>query len=164
MKELFIPIKEFEDYAVSELGTVKSFKRKTPKIIIGSKGKPGYRVVHLKGENYKKQEYIHHLVLKTFTKSLDKTLVTNHKDGNKLNNNITNLEQVSHKENINHAFKIGLHPLADQRYNTKILSKDIENIKNMRELKMTYSQIASKYGCSRHLISYICRGIKRLKG
>lgn len=53
----------------------------------------------------KRRSYIHRLVANTFIKNLKKLPEVNHKDGNPLNNNIGNLEWVTKKYNIDHAFK-----------------------------------------------------------
>ena len=162
MKELFIPVKSLnEKYAVSELGNVKHISKN--KIVLGSKGKSGYRVRQYKTKEKFLQRYVHHLVLEAFVGIVPKGFVTNHKDGNKLNKKIENLEIVTPKENIRHAFNNGLHPLGDHRYNVKILEKDIINIKELRLSGMLYREIAEIYNCSRHLISYICRGTRRNK-
>lgn len=52
---------------------------------------------------------VHRLVLWAFTTSLSRpTRQTNHKDGNKHNNNLSNLELVTPRENILHAYRTGL--------------------------------------------------------
>lgn len=96
-------IKGYEgSYQVSNLGNVKSLIKN----IILSKfdnGK-GYKKVNL----LKKQFYIHRLVALNFIENpLNKPQV-NHKDGNKQNNNVENLEWCTSKENINHANINGL--------------------------------------------------------
>lgn len=159
--ELFIPVASLENrYAVSEKGRVRNIK--TGKPVKGSLGKPGYRVVHYKSpDKGLVQRYIHHLVLEAFAKGVTTPFVTNHKDGDKLNNSVDNLEKVSPRENAIHANKTGLCQRSDQRPNVKVLDKDIPTIKGLRSTGLTYAEIASMYGVSRHLVSYICRGTRR---
>lgn len=67
--------------------------------------KDGYVRVSLKNKMY----LIHRLVAEHFLiDSWDSKLQVNHKDGVKLNNYVDNLEIVSCKENIQHAWKLGL--------------------------------------------------------
>ena len=51
---------------------------------------------------------IHKAVAESFLPNPDNLRDVNHKDGNKLNNNLDNLEWTSHRDNTLHAFKIGL--------------------------------------------------------
>lgn len=59
----------------------------------------GYKFVNISGRS----EYVHRLVAMTFLGAKGKFEV-NHKDKNKQNNNITNLEIVNHSENLQHHY------------------------------------------------------------
>lgn len=77
--------------------------------------KIGYSIVTLSknGKSYK--EYIHRLVAKTFLSNpLNKEYV-NHKDGNKQNNCVSNLEWCTPSENNYHAFQTGLKKTTDKQ-------------------------------------------------
>ena len=63
-------------------------------------------------DNNTKTFKTHRLVALTFLPNPLDLREVNHIDGNKKNNHIENLEWVSTKENVNHAFKIGLHSKA----------------------------------------------------
>ena len=57
-------------------------------------------------ENKKRYNYkLHRIVYMFFNGAICENLVINHIDGNKLNNKIDNLEAISQKQNIQHAFK-----------------------------------------------------------
>lgn len=58
-----------------------------------------------------KQRVIHKLVMECFSKETDKKQVINHKDWNKENNRLDNLEYVTYSENLNHAYTTWLNKL-----------------------------------------------------
>lgn len=72
--------------------------------------KDGYEKIQLVDVNGKRHRYsIHRLVLENFQPVEHmENLQVNHIDGNKLNNNLTNLEWTTCEENIQHACKNGL--------------------------------------------------------
>lgn len=65
----------------------------------------GYLRVKMNNRSYE----IHRLVSKFYLGDMPKGLCVNHKDGNKLNNNPSNLEYITISENIKHSIRIGLH-------------------------------------------------------
>lgn len=75
----------------------------------------GYKVCNIhKDDNKRQLIYIHRAVAYTFLGESD--LEVNHKDGDKLNNNVENLEWVSHLENMRHYGALGTRP---KKYNKK---------------------------------------------
>jgi len=70
--------------------------------------KSGYKYVSIWIDAKFKNVTIHRLVAKAFISNPLNKPVVNHKDGNKLNNNINNLEWVTYKENTAHAIKTKL--------------------------------------------------------
>lgn len=103
--EIWKDIKGYEDfYEVSSYGNVRN--KKTNTILKGDTNSVGYRRVTLYVP-VKKRFFIHRLVALTFMGEFA-DLVINHKDGNKTNNHLYNLEWVTRSENDLHAFKLGL--------------------------------------------------------
>lgn len=105
MIELWSNIPGF-NYSVSDCGRVRNDKTgniKTPCV-----NKHGYYCVNLykNGEQFAKR--IHRLVADAFINNPENKTCVNHIDGNKLNNNVKNLEWVNHSENMLHAFRTGL--------------------------------------------------------
>ena len=64
----------------------------------------GYFQVPLNKNGKRKMRSVHILVAKTFLKQRCKTDIVNHKDGNKQNNNLENLEWISYSENNKHSY------------------------------------------------------------
>ena len=93
------------NYEVSDEGIVR---RVSNKHVLKGCITSGYRSVKLTFENSRQQRfYVHRLVAMFFIPNDDKNkTVVNHKDGNKLNNNVDNLEWVSPRENNLHYYRL----------------------------------------------------------
>lgn len=101
----FLPVPGYGDtYLVSKGGIVVNTK--TVKAI-GSKRR-GYNVVGLINENGMRTFAVHRLVAQLFVENPENKPFVNHIDGNINNNDYTNLEWVTHKENMEHAKQNGL--------------------------------------------------------
>lgn len=112
------PIKDYEDlYLVSNTGLVKSLhwgKEKLLKQVIRNENYQYYFVGLLK--NKKRKYYaVHRLVAQAFIENTNNYTQVDHLDGNKLNNNVSNLEWVTPKENTNRAWKLGLAKYTNER-------------------------------------------------
>ena len=127
MRELWKSIKNYEGlYQASNLGKIKSCKRYGVKerILNGEIDEWGYRRICL-SKNKKTRKYkAHRLILEAFLPNKDKTLQVNHKDGNKLNNNVNNLEWAEYSENTKHAYD---NNLIKERRKSEYYKNDLEN-------------------------------------
>lgn len=94
MVEQWKEIKNYPGYLVSSWGRIKSYKRSTNgKIIFGKLDKDGYRKVLLySAPGIRKTFSVHRLVAQSFLSNPHNYPVVNHKDENKLNNHVSNLE------------------------------------------------------------------------
>ena len=100
-------IKGYEGlYKISSTGKVFSCKnnRTLSPGLCGS----GYKKVQLCKDRKARQRMIHRLVAEAFLPNPDNKKTVNHKDGNKLNNDVSNLEWNTYSENLKHAYKHGL--------------------------------------------------------
>lgn len=114
MKEIWKDIPGYEClYQVSNLGSVRSLDRTVKKAgqpdayLKGREIKQftdhkGYRVVTLSKDCKLKQIKVHRLVLMAFIPNPDNLPQVNHKDGNKKNNCVENLEWCTNDYNSNH--------------------------------------------------------------
>ncbi|MBQ9657346.1 MAG: HNH endonuclease [Clostridia bacterium] len=104
--EIWKDIIETSNYAVSSLGRIKNTK--TNRLLNPSELGNGYKQVSLKMNDTGKfkKEYIHRLVAKYFIENPDNKKEVNHKDGNKNNNNMDNLEWVTPSENQKHKYDV----------------------------------------------------------
>lgn len=99
--EIWRDIDEYENYQISSWGRV--YSKNTHSIVAQEKTEKGYMRVYLCRDGVRKHYKVHRLVAGEFIPNpLGKPQV-NHKDGNKENNSVSNLEWVTNKENCNHA-------------------------------------------------------------
>lgn len=109
MEEIWKDIKGFEDiYQVSNYGNIKNLKYNTGSIRKSYLDRDGYPNIFLQVKNTRYRKFVHRLVAEAFIDNPHNLPCVNHKDGNKTNNNVENLEWVTHKENTIHAVKTGL--------------------------------------------------------
>lgn len=97
-------IKDYENYEVTTTGEV--INTKTGKVLKGQKDKDGYLKVQLCKNGKVKIFLIHRLVAQAFIPNPDNLPCVNHKDENKTNNTVENLEWCTHKYNINYGTAI----------------------------------------------------------
>ena len=104
--ERWRPVKDFSTYEVSDEGRVRNVK--TGRVMKTSNSNYGYEQVCLRKNKQQHTKKVHRLVADAFYEGDHEGLDVNHIDGDKLNNNLSNLEFCTRKENINHAFRTGL--------------------------------------------------------
>lgn len=101
---------------------------------------------------------VHRLVAQTFIPNPENKKQVNHKDGNKSNNSVSNLEWVTSQENSDHAVANGLMKPAKQRKGLdspkcKFREDDLKTILNLYRNGLTLREIGSKFNVSKTCIS-----------
>ena len=137
MVEIWKDIPNYNGYQVSNLGRVRTYNKITykqgikrkwknkilkPKKSTNKYGWNDYRV-DLWKEGKPKTLLVARLVAFTFLENdiSNSEITVNHIDGNSLNNNLSNLELISKKENIQHGFRTGLYDSMTKK--VKIIDK-----------------------------------------
>lgn len=116
MKEIWKPVVGFEEfYEVSNFGQIRSLPRKCwngqnyfilkPRILKQGTMDNGYKKVNLYKDKVGYRWLVHRVVAMAFLEG-DFSLDVNHKDGNKANNHVENLEWATRSENCLHAKRV----------------------------------------------------------
>ena len=120
------------------VNNVNGTKRLLKNTILSQKTKSnGYKEVTLyfeKKNNLGKTKYVHRLIVSTFIREIPHGYVVNHKDGDKSNNELYNLEIVTYSENSEHSVRIlGNAPpppkYAQDSHFTKLSNEEVRFIK-----------------------------------
>lgn len=103
MDEIWKDIKGYEGlYQVSNWGRIKSIRFGKERIMKLCPDRYGYLYIVLYKNNIKKAYRVHRLVAEAFIDNTDNLPCVNHKDENKQNNNVENLEWCDAKYNLNY--------------------------------------------------------------
>jgi len=159
-------IKLFKHYRISKNNTMtidyqsvhkhKQFRQN--KILKYGIHELGYLYYYLSNNGTSEKIYMHRLVAQHFIPNLDNKLEVNHKDGNKQNNYVSNLEWCTRFENNKHAFENGLK-------NNNHFKKKVKIIKG--DFSKTFDSIVncSKYfNCHETTIGQLIKNNHKYKG
>ena len=135
-REVWKEIEGFSGYFISSKGNVKSLRTGVERYMKLRKNSHGYLSVRLYSNKRKQKHFlIHRLVAMSFLLNDYEKPQVNHIDGDKTNNNLSNLEWVTAKENIDHAYSNGLRNDNQLKLNGKL------NAKRVSQIDITTSEI-----------------------
>ena len=125
-------------YKVSSYGRIKSFRKDKVNgdIMKQIESHKGYYEVSFRVKGQRKKFKVHRLVAIAFIPNKYNKPLINHKDGNKKNNNIDNLEWVTHSENVKHAY--------DNGFKSKLYGELNPNVKMKGEKHWRYGKSRSE--------------------
>lgn len=135
MQEIWKPVKDWENlYEISNYGVIrriyydeKKYKHKVelPYYIKPRYDKDGYIRYSLCNGSKMKQVFAHREVAKVFLENPNNYPMINHKDCNRENNFVENLEWCSAKYNVNYCQKLGRlkAPKEEKHYNSKVVEQ-----------------------------------------
>ena len=164
MRELWRPMVNYEGwYEVSNLGRYRrakpGFGTSVGKVLKLHANNRGYQYAQPCKDSKKRNLLIHRLVMEAFIGPCPDGIQVNHKDGDKSNNRLDNLEYMTQSENMVHGREMGLfRPIRGEERCNSILTE--ENVHEIRRLvgKETPKEIAARFGVSRGLIYNVIHG------
>lgn len=172
MIELWKDIKGYEGmYKISANGDVQSLNRvvesennkngRTHMRINGKRLDPtetqtGYLTVVLFKNGKRVRKRVHRLVAQAFISNPENKPQVNHKDGDKKNNNASNLEWVTSGENEKHALENGLKPSGERCGKSKLKLKEVKLIRQRYKKKeISMQKLADEHSVTVQTISAI---------
>lgn len=169
--EIWKPIAGYEGmYAVSNYGRVKSIERTMPhstfgewhigerilkQTLAGPKGSKYLLVWLHSGKGKQKSFRVHRLVAEAFLPKVEGKNIVNHKDFDKTNNKVSNLEWCTYLENTHHAVEHGKFDRAIEKRRKPVLNVETG------ELFRSIEEACQKYGVTRRSIYQVVNLEKR---
>lgn len=146
-----ILITGFPNYAITDNGEVMNII--TGKALKPGVKKKGYLKVDLYNASGRKSISIHRLVMLHFSNDQKIGMQVNHKDGNKSNNSIDNLEWATAKKNVAHAVEFGLWTNKGENHkNNKLTEAQVKEIREQLVLVVSHRALSEKYGVAKNNI------------
>ncbi|UGO48066.1 HNH endonuclease [Bacillus phage vB_BanS_Skywalker] len=142
---------------IDKKGNIRHYKSKVLKLIVSTKG---YMTINISMNSKQRKHNIHRLVALAFIPNPEGKDTVNHKNGDKTDNNVTNLEWSTNQENQIHAWETGLKESikGECRYNSKLKEEDVIWIRSNyipRHPEFNQKAIAKKFGISKETVSHI---------
>ena len=149
--ETFVKIEGFDNYEVSNLGKVRNIK--TGIVLKPRLHRNGYLMHQLCENNKRKFLYLHRIIATAFIDNPEEKPCVNHIDENKLNNDLSNLEWCTVRENLVHGTR--MKRIAEKNFK-KVIQLDLnDNVLNVFE---SIKQAGQETGVFATSISACCNG------
>lgn len=168
MIEEWRTVTDFPNYEISNLCRLRNSRGKILRPVYDPSCRYVRYCMRYNGKQLTKNA--HRVMWRAFHGEIASGYVLNHKDGNRQNNAMTNLEVVTHKENSQHAVAMGLVKMGDQHH-ARISAKrgdprparlTPERVKAIMDefsaVDVVFTQIAAKHGVSRETVARIFKG------
>lgn len=166
IKERWRPIPGHDGwYSISDFGRVRRERGGTNtwpgRILVSTRDGAGYRKVVLSHQGDKTKCRIHQIVLLAFLSPCPAGMQTNHKDGDKTNNRLNNLEYLTPKQNTRHAREVlGIdhRRFGETHGRSKLTNDQVQQIRSMcKSGEYRQRRIAQLFGVSEACVSMLVR-------
>jgi len=172
MLETWRPVVGYEGfYEISNLGnlvrvsTYGGKPRRKPRAFAlkGGRDSGGYRAFHLCANGIRKYRFAHIMVWEAFKCPIPEGFEVNHKDGDRNNPSIDNLELLTKSENHKHAYRvlkrrINVRPqLGAKNGSSKLTESQVIEIRKRHASGDTQQRLAHEFGVSQPMIGFITR-------
>jgi len=155
--ETFVKVEGFDNYEVSNLGKIRNIKSR--RILKPFLQNNGYLMHALYGHDKKKFLLLHRILATAFVDNPEGKPCVNHIDENKLNNDLSNLEWCTAKENARHGTRIKR--IAEKR-SIEVVQLDLnDNVLNTFESMV---QAERETGIDASSITKCCKGKRKSAG
>lgn len=164
--EIWKKSEKYIGYEISNLGNVrryiyfdsanKSKYKNEKKVLKQTFDKDGYKLVSLCINGVFIHCRVHRLVAETFIPNPENKPQVNHKDGNKANNNLENLEWTTQSENIRHRIDILHVSLKNKKGSKQVNQYDLQG--NLIKTYPSAKEAGRQNNFSQGHISEVCRG------
>ena len=99
---------------------------------------------------------VHRVVAQVHLPNPDGKPEVNHKDGNKSNNAVWNLEWVTSQENVNHSVETGLVKRGSERPNSKLSDSEVIELRELRAMGMNYYDLGKRFNIAYQTAHKVC--------
>lgn len=141
----------YEDYEISDTGLVRSLKRGGTRVLSPRKnGRNGYLFVSLCKEGKAKHIFVHRLVAEAFVPNPLGLETVNHKDEDKTNNQVSNLEWLTRGDNV--------------RYSNDMPVLQFDRLGNLVSRFPSLNEAARQTGIAAQSICSVCNGKRKTAG
>jgi hypothetical protein len=156
-QEIWKDIKGYEGlYQISNYGNIKRIKSRG-RFLKGSVTNKGYRMVVLTKEKKERRIFVHRIIAQAFIPNPDNYPIVNHKNAQKEDNSISNLEWTTIALNNKHAGSLGLMSRrGEKHYRSKLNNNQVREIRQLYKLgKVEQKDLAEIYKVSTSTIGNI---------
>ena len=155
--ETFVKIVGFENYEVSNLGRVRNIE--SGRVLKPRLHRDGYLVHGLYGYDKRKFLFLHRIIATAFIDNPEEKPCVNHINENKLNNDLSNLEWCTVRENNVHGTRI---KRIAEKLSQKVIQLDLND--NILNVFKSMRQAERETGIEATSISACCNGKRKSAG
>lgn len=171
MEEVWKALPEYEGrYEVSSIGRLRvsgidqlGRKRHLGRILAVKFNRDGYLRYFISQNSNRKNITAHLAVALAFLGPRQEGLYVNHKNGDKTDNRVENLEYVTSSENYRHALDVLGHrpPSGANHWSAKLTDDQVKDIQRRALNGEKHKDLAQEFGCSKAAVSLYRNGISR---